>query len=217
MKKENENDSPRAAHPVVVIGRLFGSGGRHIGRMLAERLGFKYYDKELLSEAAESLGFSNEIFAACDERRPSPMRALLQGLYGIADNFHDTSLSGERLYDEQSQTIRRICDKGPSVIVGRTADYVMRNHPGLVSVFLHSPIGHRAQAIVDRGDASSIEEATELARRRDSDREDYYNYYTGRKWGSAANYHLSIDASSMPVDDVVEIIAKYVEYKLKPQ
>jgi len=198
---------------VVVIGRQFGSGGRRIGKAVASRLGISYYDKELLSEAAGSLGFSPDIFVAADEKRPSPLRSLLQGVYGIADNFHTTTMSGERLYRAQSDVIKKICSIGSCVIVGRTADYVLRGHPGLVSVFLHAPIEIRGRMILERKDATSLEQAIELARKRDHDRESYYNYFTGRHWGDASNYHLSLDSSAIPEDAVIDMIVNFASSK----
>lgn len=200
---------------VVVIGRQFGSGGRMIGKIIANRLGIDYYDKELLSQAATSLGFSQEIFAAADEKKPSPLRSLLQGLSGVADNFHATSLSGEKLYKEQSDVIRTLAQRGSCVIVGRTADYVLRDHPGLISVFLHAPMGHRASKIIARGDAPNFNAASEIARKHDRDREGYYNYFTGRHWGRADNYHLSIDASTLTEEEAADLIISYCRAKIK--
>lgn len=217
MQDLNQNRINRLDHPlsqsIIVIGREFGSGGRRIGKMLAHKLQSRYYDKELLAEAAQSIGYAPEIFAAHDERKPSPLRTLLQGIYGIADNFHDTSICGESLYRAQSDVIRKICETDSCVIVGRTADYIMRHHPGLVSVFLHAPAETRARMIVERGEANDIPTAMEMARRRDKERERYYNYYTGGNWGKASNYHLTIDASSLTEDQIVEIIIKYAEGK----
>jgi cytidylate kinase len=202
----SESNNGSRFHPVIVIGRQFGSGGRRIGRLVAEELGIPYYDKELLSEAASRLGFAPEIFAAADEKRPSPFSSLLQGMYGIADNFHTTSMCGEELYHEQSRIIRGICEEGPCVVVGRTADYIMRDHPGLLSIFLHAPIESRARLIISRGDAADLQHASDLARKRDRDRENYYNYFTGGRWGHASNYHLTLDASALSDRLIADII-----------
>ncbi len=105
---ENHSRHPLPAGTIIVIGRQFGSGGRRIGRLVAEKTGFRYYDKELLAKAAESLGFSQKLFDKHDERKPSTLHTLLQGIYGIADNFHDTSICGESLYQAQS----RMRDRG---------------------------------------------------------------------------------------------------------
>lgn len=212
MEKELHNISP-APDTVIVIGRQFGSGGRRIGRLVAERLGVPYYDKELLSHAAKSLGFSPDVFAAADEKRPSAFHTLLQSMYGIADNFHTTSISGERLYEQQSKVIREICSKGSCVIVGRTADYVMRDHPGLVSVFLHAPVKWRAEKIVRRGEAMCCENAIEQAQKHDRNRENYYNYYTSGHWGRADNYHLCLNSSLLSESRIADLIIEFARDK----
>ncbi len=209
MKKETIDKPSVPADTVIVIGRQFGSGGRKIGRLVADKLGIPYYDKELLSHAAKSLGFSPEIFAAADERRPSTLHTLLQSMYGIADNFHATSISGERLYEQQSKVIREIAAKGPCVVVGRTADYVLRDHPGLVSVFLHAPEKWRAEKIVRRGDCMCCEDAIALAAKNDRNRENYYNYFTSGNWGRADNYHLTLDSSLLSEKNIADIIISY--------
>ena len=219
MKTEEQGSQTEGTsqlHTVIVIGRQFGSGGRRIGKLIADRLQCPYYDKELLAKTAESMGYAREIFDLHDEKKPSPFRTLLQGVYGIADNFHDTSMSAEQLYKEQSRMIRELAEKGSCVIVGRTADYVMRHHHGLVSIFLHAPVELRARAIVKRGDSLSEEQAVELANKHDHNREKYYNYYTGgERWGKAYNYHLSIDASSLPDDEIADIIIDYAKKKVR--
>lgn len=200
---------------VIVIGRQFGSGGRHIGKGIASRLGIAYYDKALLSEAAESLGFSPEIFMAADEKKPSPFRSLLQATYGIGDNFHTSSISAEKLYRVQSDVIRKICEKKSCVIVGRTADHVMRDHPGLVSVFIHAPLDARVAKIVEREECRDPAEAAEMARKRDRDRESYYNYFTGRHWGRASNYHLTLDSSTLSEKDAIDLIVAFTKARMK--
>ena len=208
----NDNDF------VIVIGREFGSGGRTIGKLIAKKLGIDYYDTELLSEAAKSLGVSPEIFKEHDEKKPSSLRVFLQGAYGIADNFHSVPLTGEGIYNVQSNIIRNVCKKGSCIIVGRNADFVMRNHPRLLSVFLHSPIENRVKKIMERKEALSEEEARELALRHDRRRESYYNFYTGEKrWGQASNYHLTLDTSSMDTEDLVDFIINVAEKKFQPE
>lgn len=213
MKKDTQAKTQIPTDPVIVIGRQFGSGGRKIGRLVAEKLGVPYYDKELLSHAAKSLGFSPEIFAAADEKRPSTLHTLLQSMYGIADNFHATSISGERLYEQQSKVIKDICASGPCVIVGRTADYILRDHPGLVSVFLHAPEKWRAEKIVRRGDCMCCEDAIALAAKNDRNRENYYNYFTSGKWGRADNYHLTLDSSLLSENNIAELIINFARNK----
>ncbi|MCH5238682.1 MAG: cytidylate kinase-like family protein [Muribaculaceae bacterium] len=192
---------------VIVIGRQFGSGGRRIGKIIAQRLGIAYYDTELLRKAAESEGVSPEIYKDHDEKRPSVLKAILQGVYGIADNFHTVPLSGERIYNVQGKVIRDLSKKGSCVIVGRGADVILKGHPRLLSVFLHAPLEYRIDRILERGEALTREEAEELANRRDKNRESFYNYFCGdKKWGVANNYHLSLDTSRLTNEEAADII-----------
>lgn len=196
-------------YPIFVIGRCFGAGGRAVGKLVAERLSIPYYDNELLKEAARQSGYSSHIFAHADEKRPSFFKRLLTQSYGVQESYNSDALSNETLYQAQSKVIRKIAEQGPCVIVGRTADYILRDFPGLTSVFLHAPLEFRAQKIVDRGDAQTLEEASETARRRDKEREGYYNYFTGRHWGAAANYNISLDSSQLTPSQLVDIVISF--------
>lgn len=196
---------------LIVIGRQFGSGGKQIGKLVADRLGVEYYDKKLLTEAALKYGFSAKIFAEADEKRPSPFRSLLHLALGASSTpFSQETLSAEGIYTAQSKVIKSICESNSCVIVGRTADYVMRDHPRLLSVFLHAPMEYRKKRVMRREAGISEDEAEELARKNDSQRESYYNYFTGRRWGSCANYHLSIDSSMFTDEEIADIIVSAV-------
>lgn len=197
---------------VIVIGRQFGSGGREIGRRIAEKLGIPYFDKNLLAEAAKAFGFDKDVLADADEKRPSFIRTFLGSSYGNTSDFGCWgSLSPDALYDVQSRVIGRICHAGPCVIVGRTADYIARELTNLFSVFIHSPEAHRARRIVMRNDAADEAEAIRIAKKADSKRESYYNYYTGRRWGAASNYHLSLDASMLSMEETVDLIISFLK------
>lgn len=197
---------------VIVIGRQYGSGGRRLGRRLAQLLEVPYYDKNLLSEAAASLGFSKNIFDKADEKRPSFLRSLLPLNYGASSAAVATEpLSGENLYKIQCEVIRKLCENGSCVIVGRTADHVMRDHPGLTSIFIHAPLEKRAKDIVNRGDASTLREAAALARKHDKNREEYYNYYTNRNWGHADNYDITLDSSKFDLEDFARLLADKIK------
>lgn len=201
---------------VIVIGRQFGSGGRTIGRLVAARLGIDYYDTELLNKAAEAAGLSPEIMKCHEEKKPSILKALLQGAYGIADNFHTVPLSGESVYGIQSKVIKEIASKGSCVIVGRNSDFILRDHPRLLSVFLHCPQEERIKRIMARREAPTEEEALILAMSQDKRREAFYNYFTGdKKWGVASNYHLSLDTSGISYEDVAELIISVAKKRFK--
>lgn len=196
-------------HTVIVIGRCFGAGGRAIGRELSAILGVPCYDDELLKEAAREFGFPSEVFARADEKRPPLFKRLVSQAYGVQEAYVPT-VTSENLYQAQSRVIRQIASRGPCIIIGRTADYILRDFPGLVSVFLHAPLAFRARKIVERDDAPSVEDAIELARRKDRSRQEYYNYLTGRRWGCASNYDLTLDSSLLPVEAIASIIATFV-------
>ena len=217
LKSDNNSQTipeENHSHFVIVIGREFGSGGRTIGKLVASILDVNYYDTELLTKAAETEDVNPQVFKEHEEKKPSLLKTLLQGAYGIADNFHTVPLSSERIYRLQSKVIRDISSKGSCVIVGRNADFILRDHKRLLSVFLHSPIDIRAKRIVERGEAQNMEEACEKARQNDKKRESFYNFYTGeKKWGVASNYHLSLDTSFLENDTVAEIIIKTAKNK----
>ena len=198
---------------IIVIGRSFGSGGRRIGLEIARRLGIPFYDRELLKRASSEFGYSPEIFARADEKRPSLLKRIVSQSYGIAESYQPDTISIESLYEIQSRVIRGVAERSDCVIVGRTADYILRNNPKLISIFIHSPAERRACNIVARGEAPNLEKAEELVRKIDKERESYYNFFTGRNWGVASNYHLSLDSSSLNADTIVEIVTNIYNCK----
>lgn len=196
---------------IIVIGRQFGSGGRKVGMAVAKLLNIPYYDKLIISKVAAKYGYDPEILLKADEKKPSLFGSLIPGKYGILDNYATSPISKESLYEAQTNVIRQICNEGSCVIVGRTADYIMREHPGLLSVFIHAPLTWRSKNVLKRGDAKDEAEAMNYIKKADSDRQGYYNYFTGRNWGVANNYHLTIDGSQFEVDEIAEVIARLVE------
>lgn len=213
-RKNQESPKKGKYNFVIVIGRQFGSGGRTVGKIVAQKLGIDYYDTELLQKAAEAVGIDPQIFQQHEEKRPSVMKALLQGAYGIADNFHTVPLSSERIYHLQCSVIKELCKKGSCVIVGRNADFIMRDCCSLLSVFLHAPLEKRISRILSRKDAMTPEEARDLALQHDKRRESFYNFYTGeKKWGVADNYDLCLNTSCLENEEVADIIIKFAKYK----
>ena len=204
---KEDMDIPKFA---IVVGRQYGAGARRMAAELARRLGAAYYDKELLDEAARRLGYHLSLFSAADERRPSMLRGMW--LHGFGMGGGTDALSGETLFQVQADVLRDIAERGNCVIVGRAADYVLRHHPKLVSIFLHAPAQHRAANIVSRGECDNVTAATEIARRHDRRREEFYNYFTGsHRWGRAHNYDLTLDASHFDADALTDFVMKYLE------
>lgn len=198
---------------IVTVGRQMGCGGRELGQLLSRRLGIGYYDKELLAEAAHSAGMAPEILSEKDEHSPTFLNGVLSFTFGHSPvNFYGTpsAISDESLYTIQSDFIRHLGDTESCVIVGRTADYVLRDHPRCVNVFLHASPEDCARRIVERGDVKTLQEAMHLAKRTNKIRASYYNFYTDRKWGNAATYDLTINTSLLSMDQVADVIINYI-------
>lgn len=203
---------------VITIGRQYGSGGREIGKLVADMLGIKYYDKELLTESAKAAGVKPELFEAADERTPSFFSNLWSFNLGFNSGSYligNSPLSDDNIYRAQSNVMKNLAEQSSCVIVGRSADYVLRNHPYLISVFIHSSIEERIIRIMNRTDIDSAETARETAEKKDKLRASYYNFYTDKTWGSSMSYDLSIDSSKLPTETVANIIVEYVKCRLQ--
>lgn len=198
---------------VISIGREYGSGGRAVGRQVAQLLNIDYYDKELLTEAAKISGIQADIFEKADERSPR----FFAGIWSFTPRLNsggtyyygESPLSDERIYNAQSNVIRTLPERGSCVIVGRTADYILRNVCHVVSVFIHAPIDACVDTIVQRGECDTREQALKLAEKRNKLRAEYYNFYTDKRWGDAASYDLCIDSSILGIDGTARLIAQF--------
>lgn len=200
---------------ILTIGRQFGSGGREIGQKLAHALGIVYYDKELMALAAKESGLSEEFFKKADERASSGLSyAFTMGFpyMGLFSSYTDV-LSNDRLFLYQSDAIRKLAAEGSCIIVGRCADYILRDDPACLSFFIHNRKENRIQRIV-AGENVTVEQAEELMTKTDKSRAAYYNYYTNKEWGVASSYNFSIDVSVLGVDETVEFIQSFVNRKL---
>lgn len=197
---------------ILTIGRQFGSGGRDIGKKLAEDLHISYYDKELMAVAAKESGLCEEVFRKADERTSSSLSYAFTMGYSYMGMFtpYMDVLSNDRLFKLQSDAIVRLAEKESCVLVGRCADYILRDHPDCLSFFIHGSIESRVQRIVERQHIT-VEEARELMEKTDKSRAAYYNYYTNKVWGMASSYNFSIDSSILGVDETVEFIKAFIE------
>ncbi|MBO4529568.1 MAG: cytidylate kinase-like family protein [Paludibacteraceae bacterium] len=197
---------------IISIGRQFGAGGRAVGKKLAERLGIDYYDKELIFEAAKDYGFAPEFFENVDEKSASFSGNVLQWVESlITGGFQSKNfLSQDALFEMQSNAIRRLTEEKSCIIVGRCSDYVLRDNPNCVSVFLHSTDDDRANRISQRNGITK-EEALAKMEVEDKRRAAYYNFYSSKTWGMASTYTLSINVSTLGVDGTVEFIVSYLK------
>lgn len=199
---------------IITIGRQFGSGGREIGKKLAEHLGIAYYDKELIQLAAKESGICPELFEKADEKTSGGiLQAFAMGfsmngvIYQPNDYFTDATL-----FQVQSDVIRKIAAENACVIVGRCADYILQNDENCTSIFIHSSEADRIQRII-RQTPMSEKEALEQMKKTDKTRATYYNYYTDKIWGAATSYHLCINSSVVPTNESVKLIEEFVKNK----
>lgn len=189
---------------IITIGRQYGSGGKEIGEKLAQKRGCPFYDNELLSMATEASGMSVAAMRQYDEK---PTSSLVYGMYMNAISTGDVLPLNQKLAFAQFDVIRKVAAQGDCVIVGRCADYVLRDRPDLLRVFLHAPADQRRErAIQNYGIPPELVEKT--LKKQDKKRAEYYNFYTHRDWGSADSYDLSLNTGVLGVDSAVEIISQ---------
>lgn len=202
---------------IITLGRQLGSNGKLIGKALAEKLNCKFYDKELIAKVAKDSGLSENLFEGIDEKPTnSLLYALVMGVQsgkGLYYQYNDV-LNGDNIFRLQSDVIKKIADEGSCIIVGRCADYILRNSPNLIRLFLYAGVDARAATLMSR-DNMSEKEAYSAINKADKRRSNYYNFYTNNTWGDVNNYDLCLDTSSLSVDDCVDILADYAEKKSK--
>lgn len=201
---------------IINVGRQLGAGGHDIGRLLAQEFEAKYYDRELLDLAARESGFSAEFFAQNDERKGF-LKSLfhLHAPYVGDSNFYTNDFSQEGLFKFQSDAIIKAAEEGSCVFVGRCADYVLRDFKDVVNVFISASMDFRIGQIMARQTHLSREEVRRLIEQGEARRAEYYNYYTGKKWGYASSYDLCIDSSLLGLQPTAEIIAEFVRKKME--
>lgn len=202
-------------HMIINVGRQVGAGGQEIGRMLAEDFDAKFYDRELLNLAAKESGFSEKFFKQNDEKK-----GFLRGLLNVqtphlsGGNLYGSNFSQERLFQFQSDAIRKAAQEGSCVFLGRCADYVLRDFDNVVNVFITASMDFRVE-LVSKVKELDAEHARKLIEHVESRRAQYYNYYTGKRWGAAESYDLCIDASILGLEETEKLIAEFIRKKFR--
>ncbi len=203
-------------NPIITVGRQYGSGGREVAKKLAEVMNLSFYDKELLAEASRESGICQEVIENYDEKQEkrSFFSMLGTGFQGRTDSlgmYLEMPLN-HRIFLAQFDAIRKIADKGSCVIVGRCADYVLRDHPNVLNVFIKASLEERIKRIERLYDPDPMK-AEDMIRKADKQRATYYNYYATGTWGDANNYHLCLDTGVLGVNGAVELIRRAVELR----
>ena len=206
------------SHLIISIGRQIGAGGLGTARLLAREFGLKVYDKELMVEVARESGIDETRFEDRDEKSSRGLRASLQGFRSIFGTYNragtDSVMSEEQLFKIQSEVMQNIAAREDCIIVGRCADYILRDEPRLVTVFISADLETRVRRIME-GEKLSEAEARRYVEQGDRKRALYYNYYTFKKWGDASSYDLCIDSSRLDNDltRVVDLIKYYMKQR----
>lgn len=203
-----------AKEMVITIGRQFGSGGRAIGRAVAEKLGIPFYDKEIIKHIAQESGLSHEILDDYDER---PTNSFLYSL-SLGAYTYGNSMAGvmempmsDKIFVIQSDVIKNLAKQGPCVIVGRCAESVLKDEVPFLSVFIHTDMENRIQRVSEY-DGISRAAAADVIRKTDKKRASYHNYYSELKWGAATSYDLCIN-SKVGIENAAKLIVDCVSMK----
>lgn len=190
---------------IITIGRQHGSSGREIARLLAEKLNYKCYDKEIVDEAANHSDFSRDLIDAFDEKRMSAF-ILHAGGYGLNENFR----LNMQVVSAQFEAMRNIAENGNCIFVGRCADYILRDHDDLISVFILGDMDERLKCLERRQGLDEVE-ARKKIKEVDKDRSSFYRYYSDQTWGDAQNYDMCINSSKLGVEGTVQVILDYIK------
>ena len=198
---------------IITIGRQVGSGGRLIGKMLAERLGLAFYDHEIISRAARESGIRDEFFETNDEK--GSLLSRLTNYFTMSMGLQNGSyLTSENLFKVQSDAIRRAANEGGAVFVGRCSDYILRDFSDKTDVFISASLDDRVQRASHYFNLPA-DETRRRIEQLESAREEYYNFFTNKHWGMASSYDLCINSTGLQLSDCVDMIIRYIDTRKK--
>lgn len=208
-EKKAAEAAMETAHYVIAIGRQYGSGGRKLGEALAQRLGFAFYDREIIKLTAGTTGLSTEWVRKKEESMTnSLLYDLVNQMYAYSSEYESPK---DRVFQAETQVVRELAQKGDCVIVGRMADYILKDSPNCIRVFLHTEFDSRVRNVMERQHLSKSE-AVDIIQKEEKRRADNYRYYTHQIWGFAGNYDISLD-TDMGIDFFEKIIRYMMERK----
>lgn len=205
----------------VTIGRQLGSGGYQIGKCLAKKLGISFYAKELLEMASKESGLNRKFYERADEQ---PVGNFIGGFFGgqlpfatEGLSFGNNCLGQDALFKDQSDVIRAISKKESALFMGRCADYILREEPTLIKLFIHAPLDIRIKRLRESGRLEDPDHAERLIQKADKSRAAYYDFYTNNEWGKASSYDLCVDSSKMSLDEIVDFLYTYCMGRIKDE
>lgn len=194
--------------PVITISRQFGSGGHEVGEKLARQLDVPFYDKALIAMAAKQSGLSEEVFAHADEKATSSLLySMVMGSYSFGarvPGINEMPIN-DKLFIIQSDIIKKAASEGPCVVIGRCADYILREHDNCLNVFVHANKEERIRRSIAKKDCEE-RKAADFVTKKDKQRANYYNFYSNKRWDDLQNYDITIDTSRFTIDQAVELL-----------
>ena len=201
---------------VISIGREIGSGGKEIAEKLAKRLNISVYDKKLLEVAAQQSGLDATAFENADEQESSSFLGNMVALRNVVAGYFnaDSCMNSDALFGIQSEAIRTIAERESCITIGRCSEYVLRDHPCMISIFITADSNDRIQRIMQK-EGLDENKAREYMERGDRRRKSYHDYYATTEWGAAHCYDLCVNSSRLGIDGTVEFIYQYIKAKLK--
>ena len=203
---------------IITIARQYGSGGREIGEKVAEKLGIKLYDKELITQAATKGSLDENVTKLADESAANSLLytlAMGSNVLGTTMHFGYKMPLNDKLFILQSEVIKECAKEESCIIIGRCADYVLRNEENLFRIFIYGDLDHRQTRVAQRHPELKSSQIIDVINKTDKRRASYYNFYTGNKWGKYDNYDIAINSSTLGIDGTADLICACVKNLIK--
>jgi len=198
-----------AMSKIILIDRQYGSGGREVGKKIADKLGIPFYDGQMLFIAAEKFGLNPGVMEEYDEKNVKSMIYMI----AMSSNYHSANNNmtvPQNMYNAMAETIIKLADEGPCVIMGRCADYILKDRADYISAFIHASDMKQRETRAKEVDNISTRDIAAYIKKRDRQRRDYYNFYTDGRWGATENYDICLNTSAITYDKCAEIICSLV-------
>ena len=198
---DTSTDNKLTKHVVITIAREYGSGGRYIGRLIADKLGIKFYDKDFVSTLSEQTGLSEE-YIENNEQRRNTLDALNNGYYFNLSN-------SDELFVKESKLIKELAEKESCVIIGRCSDFILKDNEDTINIFVYSNMEDKIKRVVERYGFNQKDAEKEI-KNIDKQRSNHYKHYTGKKWGENQNYDLCINSDALGVEKSADLICEMI-------
>lgn len=199
---------------VITIARSYGSGGKNLGKLLADKMGINCYDREIIRMASDSSGINEELFGRVDEKlKKSPLFGIVRSNpykgNGVIPPESSNFVSDDNLFNYQAQVIKELAEKESCVIIGRCADYVLKDNPNVIRLYLYAPLEDCVKRVMAQNSITEKETIKKIET-IDKYRSDYYKYYTGKEWNDARNYDFCLNTTSMSYEKLIQVVENII-------